>query len=149
MLFLCLTFFCYSQNEKELYKKDVPILLYPDFQSEKLTIEDSAITDSLKVFFQVVVDFKYPLKDTTKCIIVDDVNILTMRVTSLNTKKHVINFSYNNEKGTPYQKYIWDLCNKQFGYWYRNQPYNMLKNKFEWGKRAVFGGVLYIKNTEQ
>lgn len=138
VLFLFVVLSSYTQ-------KNIPTLIGKDYNKEKIIIKDTIVTDSLKVFFQIVVDFKSPLKDTTQCIIIEAVNILRMSVTSLTNNEQVIPFSYDNEKGTFYQKYIWNLCNNKFNNWYKNQSYRMLDNRSKWGNRVVFGGTLYIK----
>lgn len=142
LAFLSFMMSCYSQKQ---IHQDIPILTGESKNSKKVVIRDDNISDSLKVFFQVVVDFKYPLKDTAKCIIINTIRILRMSVKSLSNKEQIISFSYNNETGTPYQKYIWNLCNNKFNYWYRYQPYKMMKDRLKWGKQVVFGGTLYIE----
>lgn len=133
---------CNSQSKN----KNIPVLFRTEdsFPKKRITILDNYISDSLKVSFQVMVDFKYPLKDTMKSVIVDSVKIVRMSVISLNKEEQIIDFSYNNEFGTPYQQYIWRLCASRFDYWYKNQPYDKMTGRNQWENEAVFGGVFYI-----
>ncbi|MCD7971294.1 MAG: hypothetical protein LUG18_01295 [Candidatus Azobacteroides sp.] len=150
LCFLLFTFSCNSENKENIEnnKDKIPDLLVSDPNGEKKIIYTEDLNDSLKVFFQVVVDFEYPLKDTTKQIIVQNVRTLLMSVSSLTTGENIIDYSYRDGTGTDYQKYIWNLCTNKFNYWYRHQPYEILMEKNMWENQVTFGGIIYLKPRE-
>lgn len=133
---------CQAQNQ--LKECQVPFLLNNIGRKERLVIKDHQISDSLKVIFQVIVKLESPLRDTTKIIKVQSVDILRILAVSLSNHKTVLDFSYRKEKGTLYQNYIWNICSRNFVYWYENQLYGSMIDKKQWGDRLVLGGTLYI-----
>lgn len=116
----------------------------PSVKRKKLIVIDENIKDSLKVFFKVKVIFKYPLKDTSHCIIVDSVELMKMKVISLNDNKILIGFDYNEKHGTDYQRSLWNIFSKRIKEWYLNQPYNKMIDREIWDRIVAFGGVVYF-----
>jgi hypothetical protein len=134
---------CHAQES--IAAEDLEMSELATGKHQKIVIRDKNVLDSLKVSYAVFVDFKYPLKDTTKVVKVDSVHIFWLTVVSLKNNKKILNYSSSNKKMSAYQKYIWNLCNNKFQYWYRNQPYETIAGRNLWDKRAVFGGGgLYI-----
>lgn len=135
--FCCIYFQACGQSEKK-----IPLFI-ETINKERIIVFDNDVRDSLKIFFQAVVNFEHPLNDSLRKPIVDSVEVLRMSARLVRDKLQIINFGYNNEVGNAYQKYIWNLCVKKINYWLINQPYNQMnkKNKLN---RSVFGGVFYI-----
>lgn len=127
-------------------KDDVPLLVNigDSVRNEKLILYDKDISDTLKVIFIVKVVFKYPLKDSSRCIAIDEVELARMKVISINSNSTLIDYGYDNENGNEIQRRIWALISERTQYWYRNQPYGKMISKIMYDKIVGFGGVLYI-----
>lgn len=123
-----------------------PILVNIDesIEKEKIIVFDESLTDSLKVVFNVKVTFKYPLKDTIHCVIIDSVELVKMKVISLGENKTIIDFAYDKKHSTEYQRNIWDMCSIKIRKWYLNQPYCKMTDRKIWDKIVGFGGVVYF-----
>ena len=136
------TISCHAQKMTMVKDSEVPMLI--ENKHQKIAIKDKSISDSTRVSFVVVIRFIYPLKDTTKMVQISSVEISQLTTTSSKDNKKITTYSSSNKKMSAYQKYIWNLCNSKFQYWYRNQPYETMIGRNQWGKLAVFGGALYI-----
>jgi hypothetical protein len=126
-------------------EEDIPVLT--GGKNDKIEFLDSNINDSLRVVYKVVINLDYPLKDTTKVINIESFDLISMSVINLTTKEFVINTSYDNNVGTDYQKYVWNLCYNKLKYWYMRQCYKNMIDRLQWDKRVVLGGTLYILPT--
>lgn len=113
-------------------------------KKERIEIIDNKISDSLKVLAYVVVNLESPLRDTSKNVKVKSVEILKLSVTTENSQKQIIDFSYRNDNGSDYQKDIWKLCNEKLSGWYKNQPYEKMIGRNNWEDRVVLVVVFYI-----
>lgn len=127
-------------------KDDVPLLVQIEdsVRKEKIVLYDKDISDTLKVHFIVKVVFEYPLKDSSRCITINTVELAGMKVISINSNSTLIDYGYDNENGNEIQRRIWDLISEKTQYWYRNQPYGKMISKIMYDKIVGFGGVLYI-----
>lgn len=130
----------YSQQHS-----DIPILVR-DSSFSRPVIKAKGIRDSVIIGFKVILYFENPLKDTTKCIILDSIKIDELQIRPLKKKykRKEIVFIFEGTKMTPYQKYIWDLCSEKLIYWYKNQDYETTKSRDDWENKAVFGGSLTL-----
>lgn len=147
LIILCCCYAITCSCQKQEFSKKTPILIErigkdkPTFDSKKNVIVDNKLNDSLKVIYQVIVEFKHPFRDLEKEVTVESVKIYRMSIRSLDDKsKIVMNSSYNN----PRDELVWILCSDKFNEWYRNQPYNDFPYREMEGKKVVFGGVVYL-----
>lgn len=122
---------------------DIPILVRDTSYSSRPVIKGKGIRDSMRVYFRVILYFKNPLKDTTKCIILDSIKIFRLQVTLLKNKKEIFDY-FEEEVKTPDERYIWDLCSDKLKYWYRNQDYEAMTSRDYLENMVVFGGSLYL-----
>ena len=142
LFFICNIMVVFSQNH--IIVNDTIPNLVTERTDTKLIIVDPDITDSLKVFYQVSVRFKYPLKDTTKIIEPVYIRLGMLRVTDLKNKRIVIDTPDFKTLKTNDQKYIWMLCDKWLLYWMHNQDYTLTTGRFMWDYALGFRGVFYI-----
>ncbi|BEG99611.1 hypothetical protein [Bacteroides sedimenti] len=113
-----------------------------NYKRERLCIKDTLIQDSLRILFRVALKFEYPLNDISKPVIVKSVELTDLHVKSLTTNKQFCIY-HNERKMSRYQREIWNRYSRMFDYWYRNQPYEKLVYRQEYGDLAYLGGVLY------
>lgn len=123
-----------------------PILIKDTKQ--KVVIYDSVLTDSFKVVYRVIVQFKYPLEDINKEIIVKNVRMHPMSIQQLNDTIQHINFKYDYNELSHIQKHIWNVCLSKFNKWYREQPYEEYLYRKMLLRNVTFGGVVYLKPND-
>jgi hypothetical protein len=113
------------------------------YKRKRLEIKDTHLSDSLRIAFKVILEFKYPLSDTTKLINIKSVKLICLDVKYLTTNKQYSIDLLEKNKWSRCQKNIWNRYSKILNYWYWNQPYKKMIGRQAYGNKAYFGGVLY------
>lgn len=117
-------------------KRDINYIRKP------LYIKDTLLVDSFRIGYRVALEFEYPLRDISKPVNVKSVKLIYLDVKSLTTEKQY-RIDLFKEKGTRSQRELWNRYSIIFDYWYRNQPYEKMIYRQEYGNKAHFVGVLY------
>lgn len=113
-----------------------------NYVRKRLYIKDTLLVDSFRIGFRVALEFEYPLRDIAKPVTVKSVKLMYLDVKSLTTKKQY-RIDLSKEKGTRSQRKLWNRYSIIFDYLYRNQPYEKMIYRQEYGNKAHFVGVLY------
>lgn len=115
-----------------------------NYKRKRLEIKDPLLSDSLKFLVKVVVEFKYPLNNITKRIIVKSVRLIDLEAKSLSKKEQgFIDFS-ERKKLPKCQRNVWNRYSRIFNYWYRHQPYEKMIDRKAYGNKVCFGAVFYV-----
>lgn len=140
MVLMCYSSICLAQKNIMEY---IPILIEDSIK--KPVIYDENLTDSFKVLYIVVADFRYPFEDTSKDIIVRSVSLNRISITHFTDKPTMRNAIFAYDKQTLFQKRIWEICAKKFSKWYKYQPYEKYPYRTTLQNRVSFGGLVYLK----
>ena len=138
VLFLFSINLSYSQDNLE-NKECIPFLIDNQY-NENIYIYDSCIKDTLMIRYTVEVNFEHSLIDTMKPMIVKAVNLIDMRIYSINPSRIIDSLFVITPIETPFLQYIWDLCSTKVSYWYKHQPYEKLPQ----GERIKQGNTIYM-----
>jgi len=109
------------------------------------TIKDVCIKDSIRVIYQVIVDFAFPFEDTTKNTIVNAVSLNKIYILKPNEKPGRKTLLYKCDKLTQFQDKIWKLCENKLSDFYKFRLYdNYPFSRKGLGNRVSFGGEIYF-----
>ncbi|WP_321333071.1 hypothetical protein [uncultured Bacteroides sp.] len=138
-----------SGFSQEKLMKYLPILfdtikVDAKYNRKRLEIKDTLLSDSLRIGFRVALEFKYSLGNVIKRVTIRSVRLVYLDVQSLSTKKQWSIDLLGKAKWSRYQRDIWNRYSKILNYWYWNQPYEKMIDRKAYGKKAYFGGVLYV-----
>lgn len=126
----------------------IPILLETDkgYKPQKnMMIANSEISDTLKIFYKVIVNFEYPLRDTLSVIEVKSIEIRDLRIHKVKNEKYIFFATYPNEKAMDNnESFVIELVKSKLRYWFRHQPYKLMLGKEYWGNKVAFTGTLYM-----
>lgn len=145
LLLVLVTNLCFSQKKAMSF---IPLLFDTskvniNDKRERIEIKDSLLNDTLKIGFKVMLEFKYPINDTSKPICLNTIVLKCLEIKSFRTKKqYSIEFIRKN-KWNRYKRDIWNRYSEILNYWYKNQPYEKMIYRQEYGDKGYFGGVLY------
>jgi hypothetical protein len=146
LIFVLVTNFGFSQDKSN---KFLPVLFDTakvdiKYKRKRIEIKDALLLDSLKIVYKVALEFKYPLSNIFKPVIISSVKLINLDIKSLTTKKQYSINLFEKNKWSIYYGNIWYRYSKLFNYWYRNQPYNKMIDRESYGNKVYFGGVLYV-----
>ena len=142
LFFICNIMVVFSQNH--VMKSDTIPNLVSHQNYPQIKITDPYINDTLKVFYQVIVSFEHPLKDTMAVIKPVNIHLYSFRVINFKSKSILINSPSLESQKTNEQKYIWWLCDSLLRYWMLDQNYNLMTNRYLFDNRVMFYGGFYI-----
>ncbi len=136
---------CFSQKKAMSF---IPILFDTSKVSindkrERIEVKDSLLNDTLKIGFKVMLEFKYPLNDISKPVCINALILKRLDIKSFRTKKQYSIELVRKNKWNRCQRDIWNRYSEIFNYWYKNQPYEKMIYRHEYGDKGYFGGVLY------
>jgi hypothetical protein len=145
---LIFIFICQLGTSQKKTKRDIPVLfdtvkVAASYKRERLVLKDVYFSDSLRIGFKVILKFKYPLRDTSKMVLIKSIRLLELEIKYLTTGEiDIIHFS-NRNNWSIQEKKIWNRYTKTLYYWYSNQPYEKMIDRQTYDNKVVFGGVLY------
>lgn len=113
------------------------------YKKKRLVIKDSLFPDSVRIGYKVLVDFQYPLSDTTKEIYIKSVKLISLEIKSLTTNKQHRIDRYDEPNWSRCNREIWYRYLEIFNYWYRNQPYEKMIYRESCKNKVYMGGVIY------
>jgi len=114
--------FCYGQS----FKQDIPVLFGIDGEPVEKNIRIewgySEIRDTLNVVTHVMVNFKYPLWNASKPIIINSVQLIGLDIFDQH-KNQIASLSNLNNGCDLFEKRLWNYFEKKLLIWYQEQPY--------------------------
>ncbi|MFV0586720.1 hypothetical protein [Bacteroides reticulotermitis] len=126
----------------------IPMLLEIDKNykaQKKMMIANSEIFDTLKISSKVIVNFEYPLKDTSSVIEVKSIEIIDLRIYKIKNEKHIFFATYPNKKAMyNNESFVIELVKSKLRYWYRYQPYKLMLGKEFWGNKVALVATFYM-----
>lgn len=146
LILFCLAYcLSYSQNKQ----KCVAPILFDTTKTEfntkrdRLIIKEVNLIDSLRVGFNVKVEFKYPLRDINKAIIINSIEIQKLEIKLLTSGKVFQLYSNQKKQWTAIEHELWNKYANLLMFWYSNQPYEKMSNRDNHDKIVYFAGVFY------
>ena len=140
---LCLGSCVLSQNDP------IPVLFTKAGEDiniqKKIIVSDDQLSDTLRIFSKVIVQFEHPLRDTLKPIEVKSVEIIDLRIYKEKGMKYDLWVDCLKEKKVDYStSALIDRIQKRIQFWYKNQPYYMMSGKEEWNNKVAFSVTFYM-----